>query len=108
MPLRTGIALVILSVVLAAASVSYQRVGPTHLVEGEGFCPGRAPCRIPALGGGFPLPFVVDNPQISVPNALSVVDDEVRWGAFAADVAAYLALGLAAFHLAKRRRRSGA
>ena len=97
---------------MTIASVGVQRVGPPRMVTGEGFCPGPDPCEIPALGGGFPAAWLVDNPQISVPNALAVPEDDVRWGAFALDVAFWLALGWGAVTFApwkgRERRERGA
>jgi hypothetical protein len=67
MRIRTFVALAAISVALTCASAAYQRVGPRRMVEGEGFCGTPAPCAIPALGAGFPLPYLVDDPQVSVP-----------------------------------------
>lgn len=105
--LRSGVAILAGSLGLALGSVVHQRVGPLQRVEGEGFCPGREPCEVPALGGGFPLPWLVDDPQISVPGAISPVEDEVRGGALAADALFYLAL-IAAGNRAMLRLRGGA
>lgn len=90
---------------LTCASAAYQRVGPLQTVEGEGSgCPTAAPCRLPVLGAGFPLAYLVDRPGISVPGALHLVEDELRPTAFALDFLLYLALVLAAVRLAPRRR----
>jgi hypothetical protein len=101
---RWVIGLAALAIACASASVAYQRVGPTRLVEGEGFCPGREACRVPALAGGFPLPYLVDDPQVSVPDALFIGEDDFRPGAFALDVGFYLALALAVRRLARGAR----
>ena len=100
MRLRTALALVVLALVMASGSVGYQRVGPIQVVEGEGFCPGREPCHVPALAGGFPLPYLVDDPQISVPHSLGVGEDDFHRGAFAVDALFFLGLGLVAYYLA--------
>jgi hypothetical protein len=84
----------LLALALAAtiASVAFQRVGPTRPVEGEGFCDSMEPCRIPVLGGGFPLPWLVDNPQISVPNKLSPPEDFFYPGYFLVDFVFWLGI----------------
>ena len=100
---QTVLLLVLTAFVLTIASVAVERVGPTALVEVEGFCPGMEPCRIPALGAGFPLPYLVDNPQISVPNAIGL-EDKFRPGAFGADVVFYLTVGAAGVWFWRKRR----
>jgi hypothetical protein len=57
-------------------------------------CPNAQPCAIAVLGAGFPLPFLVDNPGISVEGKLALGEDDFRAGAFAGDVLIYLGLGL--------------
>ena len=91
-----------LALAATAASAGYQRVGPPARVEGEGFCPGREPCLVPALGGGFPLAYLVDDPQVSVPNAMSLPEDDLRWGPFTIDLAAYFVVALGALRLVGR------
>lgn len=103
---RSVIGLSALALGLATASVAYQRVGPTRPVEGEGFCPGPGSCPIPVLAGGFPLPYLLDNPQISVPNALSPIEDDFRPVAFGIDAAFYLGVALVARGVWRRRRRT--
>lgn len=102
--LRTVFALTALALALTGASVMVQRVGPLKMVEGEGFCPGREPCYIPALGAGFPLPYLVDNPQVSVPNAVGLFEDDFRPGGFVLDVLFYFALGAFGIRLARRNQ----
>jgi hypothetical protein len=92
MRIRTLAALMAIAVALTCASAAYQRVGPRRMVEGEGFCGTPAPCAIPALGAGFPLPYLVDDPQVSVPNAIGLFEDDFRAGAFLVDVLAWFAL----------------
>ena len=99
---------------LTCASVLYQRVGPTQVTEGEGSgCPTAAPCRVPVLGAGFPLAYLVDKPGISVQGALHLVEDEFRPGAFALDLMVYFVLSLMVIrllggrHPAARRARAG-
>lgn len=98
-------ATVIIALALTVASTAYQRVGPTRLVEGEGFCPGREPCFVPVLGAGFPLAFLVDNPQISVPRSVHLVEDDFRPGAFVLDAIFYLGLTAAAARVVRHRSR---
>lgn len=92
---------------LALASVGVERVGPRIVVGGEGFCGAEAvaPCTVEALGGGWPVAFLVDDPQISVPNQLSFAEDDVRWTAFGIDVGVFAALVQAAGWILRRRRR---
>jgi hypothetical protein len=104
--IRTLAALLAISVALTCVSAAYQRVGPRRVVEGEGFCGTPGPCAIPALGAGFPLPFLIDNPQVSVPNAVCLFEDDFRAGAFLVDVVIYFALGFLALWVMRRRRRT--
>lgn len=93
-PFRVRMALAALAITIAflltLASVLIQRVGPLVPVTGEGFCPDGKSCLVPALAGGFPLPYLIDNPQISVPNALFIIEDHFRPGAFFLDFFIYL------------------
>lgn len=91
---RTLAALIALSTALTCASAVYQRVGARRMVEGEGFCGAPAPCAIPALGAGFPLPFLVDNPQVSVPHAIGLFEDDFRPGAFVVDALFWFGIGI--------------
>lgn len=96
-----------LSVALTLASVTVERKGPLVTIGGEGFCgeDAAAPCEVEALAGGWPLPYLVDNPQISVPNALHVVEDDFQLGAFLADVGFGFGLLLALASGLRRIRR---
>ena len=94
---RTLLALAAMALVLAAASAAYQRVGPRRMVTGEAWCSTPAPCAVPVLGAGFPLPFLVDNPQVSVPNAIGLVEDDFRPGAFLLDALFFFALAFLVF-----------
>ncbi|MBW3571140.1 MAG: hypothetical protein KY467_08540 [Gemmatimonadetes bacterium] len=98
---RTVAALAAAAVALACASAAYQRVGPRRTVEGEGWCGTPAPCAVPVLGAGFPLPFLIDNPQVSVPGAIALVEDDFRPAAFLANVLVYFALALLAVRLVR-------
>lgn len=100
---RTLLALLALALALTGASAMIQRVGPLKLVEGEGFCPGREPCYIPALGAGFPLPYMVDNPQVSVPHAVHLFEDDFRPAGFVLDTLFYFSLGALGLRLRRRR-----
>ena len=101
--MRRGLTLLLAAsaaLTLSCASVLYERVGPTQITEGEGSgCKTADPCRVPALGAGFPLAYLVDRPGVSVVGALHLVEDEFRPLAFALDFLAYLALGLLAMRL---------
>jgi hypothetical protein len=89
---RTLAALAVIATALTCLSAAYQRVGPRRMVTGEAWCSTPAPCAIPALGAGFPLPWLVDNPQISVPNAVGLFEDDFRAGAFLIDALFWFAL----------------
>lgn len=105
---RTLAALLAIAIALTCASAMVQRVGPRRMVEGEGFCSTPAPCAIPVLGAGFPLPYLVNDPQVSVPNAIGLFEDDVRTGAFLIDVGIYFALAFLALWIVRRRRRTAA
>ena len=99
---------------LTCASALYQRVGPTQVTEGEGSgCPTADPCRVPVLGAGFPLAYLVDRPGISVQGALHPIEDEFRPGAFALDLLVYFVFSLVVMRLlggrptGSRRARAG-
>lgn len=108
MRVRTILALTAIAFALAAASVWYQQVGPERMVEGEGWCTTPAPCAVPVLGAGFPFPWMVDNPQVSVPNAIGVGEDDFRPGAFLMDALFYFAFGVLIIRIRReiRARRS--
>jgi hypothetical protein len=110
MRVRTGLALTAIAFVLAAASVRYQQVGPERMVEGEGWCTTPAPCMVPVLGAGFPFPWMVDNPQVSVPNAIGVGEDDFRPGAFLMDALFFFAFGVLIIRIRReiRARRNAA
>ncbi len=80
------------------------------MVGGEAWCGTPAPCAVPALGAGFPLPYLIDDPQVSVPGRIGLVEDDFRAGAFLVDALAWFALGLIVIHISRsiRRRRSAA
>jgi hypothetical protein len=100
---RTVATLLVVAIALTCASAVVQRTGPRRMVEGEGWCSTPAPCEIRALGAGFPLPYLVDNPQVSVPNAIGIGEDDFRAWAFAADVLVYLAITLLALRMIRAR-----
>lgn len=88
--------LLMLAVVLTLATAWIERVGPTRVVSGEGFCGDAAgPCRVAVVAGGWPVPYLLDNPQISVPDAAHFVEDDVQWWAFWLDVLVWFGLAAA-------------
>ena len=96
------------ALLITLATLGFQRVGPLSTVEGEGFCAGREACRVPALGAGFPLAYLVDDPQVSVAGRLSPAEDGFRTGAFVLNVlfhASVLLAVLAAFPRLRREQR---
>lgn len=90
---------------LTCASSVYQRTNATYVVEGEAWCPTPAPCEIPALGAGLPLPWLIDNPQISVPGSIFIFEDDVRPAAFLLDALAWFALILLALRLLRKKKK---
>jgi hypothetical protein len=99
---RTVAALLILAIALTGASALVQRTGARRMVEGEAWCSTPAPCEVRALGSGFPLPFLVDDPQVSVPNQIGLVEDDFRAGAFLTDAFFWLVLAILAFASARK------
>lgn len=92
-----------LGAVLTTTTWMVQRVGPTQMVTGEGFCPTMEACPVPALGAGFPVAWVVDNPQVSVPGALSFGEDDFRPIAFLLDTAFFALVAAGVATLIRRR-----
>jgi hypothetical protein len=102
----------ILSFVLAVGSVVVHRqvtmvVGnvcePTN-DNPNGYCFGPEPA------GGWPFPYLYDNPGVSVRGSLNFPEDDLRPGWFLADVATFSALAAliaVAVHLRRRRRPAG-
>lgn len=103
---RTLALLLLIAIGLTCASAAVQRVGPRRMVEGEAWCSTPAPCPIRALGAGFPLPFLVDNPQVSVPNAIGLFEDDFRTGAFVADALFWFTLATLVFAWMQRSRKT--
>ena len=104
--MRRGAAALV-ALAITCASVGYQRIGPLQVMEGEGSgCPTAAPCRLPVLGGGWPLAYLVDRPGISVPGVLHVVEDDFRPLPFSADLTFWFLLAalLPSPRLRPRRR----
>lgn len=64
---------------LTLATAWAERVGPLRAVSGEGFCGESAGlCEAAVVAGGWPVPYPIDNPQISVPGAAPFVEDDIR------------------------------
>jgi hypothetical protein len=79
----------VISIGLALASFFYQRIGPAQGFAGTECGNPQNKCYAPVLNGGFPFPFVIDQPTISIPGHL-FVEDEIRIWAFLIDVMFYL------------------
>ncbi|HYR12411.1 MAG TPA: hypothetical protein VEQ60_31780 [Longimicrobium sp.] len=105
---RAAALLLLLALTLTGASAAYQRVGARRMVEGEAWCSTPAPCQIRALGAGFPLPYLVDDPQVSVPNAIGIGEDDFLAGAFLIDVLVWFALAILALWMIRGRKRTAA
>lgn len=92
--------------VATVASAWVERGGQPREVGGEGFCglEATAPCLVETFGGGLPLVYLVNNPEISVPTALAFVEDDFHAAPFAADVAFWTMLAAGAMTWRSRRR----
>jgi hypothetical protein len=87
----TALLALVISMGLALASFFYQRIGPAQGFVGTECGDPTDRCYGPVLNGGFPLPFVVDRPTVSVSNLL-FVEDEIRILSFLIDMLFYLIL----------------
>ncbi len=76
-----------LAVALALSTALYQRHGPFMGVFGNmcGPAEGGQLCIAPVLQGGWPLPYLFDNPGVSVRDTLSL-EDKLDFGFFLLDV----------------------
>jgi hypothetical protein len=74
------------------------------MVEGEAWCGTPAPCSVRALGAGFPLPYLIDDPQVSVPDRIGLAEDDFRAGAFLVDTLIWFALAASAVFIIHRMR----
>ncbi|HEX8386349.1 MAG TPA: hypothetical protein VF576_09200 [Rubricoccaceae bacterium] len=100
---RPALAL-LLAVTLAVLSSHVERTGPELVIYGNVCGPTASdPCYRPALKGGFPLAYLSDAPGVSVEGRLSFGEDTFSLGAFALDVALYLALLAFAARAVSRR-----
>jgi hypothetical protein len=86
--------LAVLALVVTFATVTYQRRGVMEPAGWEGYCLEGSPCMAPILGAGFPIPFLVDNPGVSVVGVLDFFEDEFHPSAFIQDALIYFGLGL--------------
>lgn len=98
----------LLALLTTLASVAYERRGP-GVVEAGNLCGPDMDliCWVPALSGGFPLGYLVDNPNISVPNQLSFFEDRFDGARFALDVVVHWAMLFVLARLAQRAMRDG-
>ena len=105
--MRTALLSLIMSLGLALGSFLYQRIGPAQGFVGTECGNPQNRCYRPVLNGGFPLPFVIDRPTVSVPNVL-FFEDEIRVWAFLADMLFYLIFLVLTRHLIVRQlKRNG-
>ena len=72
----------VVAIFLSIFSLSHQHT-VNEIVQSGNLCSieNWMGCYRPPLGGGFPFIFLVDNPNVSVANSLSVEDD-FRWYPF--------------------------
>ena len=97
------VATLLLALVTTLASVRIERRGPEQ-VEAGNLCGPRMDeiCRVDALTGGWPIGYLVDSPNISVPNQLGFFEDHFRRGAFAMDFLVHWIVILALALLTRR------
>jgi len=91
-PRRVGaiVGVVLLAALLAIASMACVRVGTELGAYGYNCgADGNQPCYKPRPGAGFPIPYLIDTPGVSREYQVALGEDELRWGAFALDVAIY-------------------
>jgi hypothetical protein len=99
---KTFGACLLLAIALTSTSVLYQRQN-VILRNAVDRCPSAQPCAIAVLGGGFPLPFLVDRLGISVEGKLALGEDDFRIGAFGGNMAIYLGIMLIVSKLVRRK-----
>jgi hypothetical protein len=92
----------LMAIALTSTSVLYQRQN-VILRNAVDRCPNAQHCAIAVLGGGFPLPFLVDKLGISVEGKLALGEDDFRIGAFVGDASIYLGVMLLISRLVKRK-----
>jgi hypothetical protein len=92
----------LMAIALTSTSILYQRQN-VILRNAVDRCPNAQPCAIAVLGGGFPLPFLVDKLGISVEGKLALGEDDFRIGAFGGDVSIYLGVMLLISRLVQRK-----
>jgi hypothetical protein len=75
------------AIALTLLSSNKQQVGPELGIFGNSCGPGENEvCYEPILNGGFPVPYLFDNPGISVRGSLHFFEDEIRVLPFLIDV----------------------
>jgi hypothetical protein len=102
------VALVLALATVAALGSSFvERFGPDQAI----FCAlGKSIdgfdiyCPKPVLNGGWPAPYLVDNPGISRPNQLAFVEDYFRLWPFLSNIAFYAWMLAGIIHVARRLR----
>ena len=92
-----------LAMVTTLLSVGWERRGPEQVAAGNLCGPQMDQiCYVDALKGGFPLGYLTDNPNISVPDQLSFVEDQFDGTSFAIDVLVHWIVLLALALLVRR------
>ena len=104
LPVATGL----LALLTTLASVQHERRGPGVVAAGN-LCGPRTDeiCLVPALSGGWPLGYLVDDPNISVPDQLGFLEDRFDRGRFAFDLLVHWAALLGLALLARRAMERG-
>ena len=79
------------ALVLAMASVRYERVGPAPAAWAQELCSPMPlhSCGEGVLQGGWPLPFLLDRPGVPVVGRLAYAEDRFRAWPFVVDVVAW-------------------
>ena len=94
-----------IAIALASLSVIYERPSGDRSVVGNVCGPlANEACIERRLAAGFPLAYLYDRPSISVPGAIHLVEDELRFLPFVLNVLIYFGLLLLVFGIIEVRR----
>ena len=100
----------VLATIAALASSFIERFGPDQAIFcalGQSIEGYDIYCPKPVLNGGWPAPYLVDNPSISRPNQLAFVEDYFRLWPFVSNIAFYAWVIVCAGTVLRRARSRG-
>jgi hypothetical protein len=85
--LRRYLIVLLLGIICTFVTITYQKKGPFMGVYGNLCGPDDTGelCIRPILQGGWPLPYLLDFPGVSVPGRLSFLEDDFYFGFFMID-----------------------